>query len=118
MSSSKQPLAVYLHDHLAGAASALDLVGSMRDNFRGQELGEFAAMLFAEIAADKEMLHSLASQLGPGSDFLKDSAAWVAEKISRFKLAHDDPTGLGVIRGPRVLGVGYPWKSIFVARPR
>ena len=79
MSSSKQSLAIYLHDHLAGAAYALDLVGSMRDNFRGQELGEFAAMLFAEIAADKELLHSAASRLGPSSDILKDSIAWLTE---------------------------------------
>lgn len=79
MSSSKQSLAIYLHDHLAGAAYALDLVGSMRDNFRGRELGEFAAMLFAEIAADKEVLHSVASRLGPSSDILKDSIAWLTE---------------------------------------
>jgi hypothetical protein len=64
MSFSKQPLAIYLHDHLAGAASPLGLVGTMRDNFRDQELGEFAAILFAEIAADKEVLHCIGEPVG------------------------------------------------------
>jgi hypothetical protein len=121
MSSSKQPLAIYLHDHLAGAASALDLVGSMRDNFRGQELGEFAGILFAEIAADKEVLQSLASDVGKDSNFLKDSAAWLAEKISRFKLAHDDPTGLGLFEALEFLALGIHgkaslWRALYQVR--
>jgi hypothetical protein len=111
MSSSKQSLAIYLHDHLAGAAYALDLVGSMRDNFRGQELGEFAAMLFAEIAADKEVLHSVASRLGPSSDILKDSVAWLTEKVSRFKIAHNDPTGLGLFELLEFLTLGIHGKA-------
>jgi hypothetical protein len=111
MTSPKQPIAIYLHDHLAGAAYALDLVGSMRDNFRGQELGEFAAMLFAEIAADKEVLHSLASRLGPSSDVLKDTVAWLTEKVSRFKLAHDDPTGLGLFEALEFLTLGIHGKA-------
>jgi hypothetical protein len=111
MSSSKQPIAIYLHDHLAGAAYAVDLVGSMRDDFRGQEIGEFAAMLFAEIAADREVLHSLASRLGPSSDVLKDSVAWLTEKVSRFKLAHDDPTGLGLFEALEFLTLGIHGKA-------
>jgi hypothetical protein len=111
MSSSKQSLAIYLHDHLAGAAYALDLVGSMRDNFRVQELGEFAAMLFAEIAADKEVLYSVASRLGPSSDILKDSVAWLTEKVSRFKIAHNDPTGLGLFEVLEFLTLGIQGKA-------
>ncbi len=122
MSSSKQPLATYLHDHLAGAAYALDLVGSIRDNFKGQELGEFAATLFSEISADKAVLHALAGQIGPGSD-LKDSAAWLAEKVSRFKLAHDDPTGLGLFEALEFLALGihgkaFLWRALSEARER
>ena len=93
----------------------------MRDNFRNQEIGEFAAILFAEIAADKEVLHALASQSGKGSDFLKDSAAWLAEKISRFKLAHDDPTGLGLFEAFEFLALGIHgkaslWRALFEVR--
>jgi hypothetical protein len=111
MSSSKQPLAIYLQDHLAGAAYALDLVESMRDNFRGQQLGDFAAMLYVDIAADKEVLHALASQLGPSSDVLKDTVAWLAEKISRFKLAHDDTTGLRLFEALEFLALGIHGKA-------
>src|SRR5215813_1085091 len=36
------PLAAYLHDHLAGARYAIDLVEALRDHFREQPLGHFA----------------------------------------------------------------------------
>jgi hypothetical protein len=111
MASRTQPLAIYLHDHLAGAAYALDLVKSIRDNYRGQELGDFAATLYEEIAADKEVLHSLASQFGPASDVVKDSVAWLAEKVSRFKLAHGDPTGLGLFEALEFLTLGIHGKA-------
>jgi hypothetical protein len=42
MTSTTQPLAIYLHDHLAGATCALDLVTALGDSYRGQELGDFA----------------------------------------------------------------------------
>jgi hypothetical protein len=91
MAQTTQPLAVYLHDHLAGAAYALDLVKSIRDNYRGQELGDFAATLHEEIAADKEVLHSIASQFGPDS--------------------HSDPTGLGLFEALEFLTLGIHGKA-------
>jgi hypothetical protein len=111
MAQTTQPLAVYLHDHLAGAAYALDLVKSIRDNYRGQELGDFAATLHEEIAADKEVLHSIASQFGPDSDVLKDGVAWLAEKVSLFKLSHSDPTGLGLFEALEFLTLGIHGKA-------
>jgi hypothetical protein len=101
-----QTLAVYLHDHLAGAGCALDLVESLKENYRGQELGEFAAQLQLEITADKEILHKLASEFGPTSDLMKDSAAWLAEKLSRFKLAHSESSGLGLFEALEFLELG------------
>lgn len=117
MASRTQPLAIYLHDHLAGAAYGLDLIKSIRDNYRGQELGDFAATLNEEIAAHNEVLHSLASQFGPASNVVKDSVAWLADRVSRFKLAHRDPTGLGLFEAIRILDTGNSRESCVVARP-
>lgn len=110
-STRTPPIAIYLHDHLAGAAYALDLLGSIGDNYRGQELGDFALRLHSEITADKEVLHSLASQLGSASDPVKDGVAWLAEKVSRFKLSHDDPTGLGLFEALEFLTLGIHGKA-------
>jgi hypothetical protein len=107
----KDPLAIYLHDHLAGAKCALDLLESLRDTYRGQELGDAAQRLHGEISADKEVLHLLASQFGPTSDVLKDTAAWLAEKVSRVKLAHGDPTGLGLFEALEFLLLGIYGKA-------
>ena len=52
-------LGTYLHDHLAGAAYAIDLVEFMHDQHKGNDLGEFAAWLLVEIKADREVLRQL-----------------------------------------------------------
>ena len=109
----KGPLAIYLHDHLAGATWALDLLDRIRKNFADKDVGRFAARLREEIAADKETLHSLASQLGPTSDVLKDGVAWLSEKVSRIKLSHnDDGTGLGLFEALEFLALGIHGKLL------
>ena len=42
------PLATYLHDHLAGADAAIDLLQNLRDQHSDEPLGQFAAELLAE----------------------------------------------------------------------
>jgi hypothetical protein len=53
------PLGTYINDHLAGSAYAIDLVEFLRDTYEGEELGQFAAWLLAEIKADREVLERL-----------------------------------------------------------
>jgi hypothetical protein len=88
------PLAVYLHDHLAG--------------FRGAPLGNFAAAILPEIEQDREVLKGIVDRLGEGHADLKEAAAWFAEKASRFKLARDKGDALG-IQGKASL-----WSALFV----
>lgn len=102
----KSSLATYLHDHLAGATYALDLLQAFRDRYKGQPLGELASHLQTEIAADKDTLHRLAKSFGPASDFIKDSTAWLSEKISRLKLDHSNPSGLGTFEALEFLALG------------
>jgi hypothetical protein len=79
-------LAIYLHDHLAGAALAVDMLEAMRDRQKGETLGDFAVVLLVEIEADRSVLKGLADGVGDGSSQLKEASAWLSEKVSRFKL--------------------------------
>jgi hypothetical protein len=63
------PLAIYLHDHLAGAALAIDLR-------RVDHSGVLSR-------SDLTTLKNLADRIGTGSDRLKEFSAWMSEKVSR-----------------------------------
>jgi hypothetical protein len=56
------PLATYLHDHLAGTACAIDLVEFMRDRHKDQELGQFASTLLVDITQDRHTLRQIAER--------------------------------------------------------
>jgi hypothetical protein len=100
------PLSTYLHDHLAGAEQAIDLVKFMRDQHVGEELGQFAAGVLVEIEADREVLRQIADRAGAGSSMLKELTAWFGEKVSRLKLRHDAGNGLGIFEALEFLELG------------
>src|SRR5204862_3150859 len=80
------PLAIYLHDHLAGVALAMDLLGAMRGKHPADPVGDFAALILSEVEADRATLKNLADRIGSGSSQLKEFSAWLSEKVSRIKL--------------------------------
>jgi len=100
------PLAVYLHDHLAGAVVGVNLLESLRDQHSGESLGEFASGLLKEVEADRAALQAIAERLGAGSSGVKNAAAWVSEKMSRFKLGRDEGDGLGTFEALEALSLG------------
>jgi hypothetical protein len=100
------PLATYLHDHLAGSVHAIDLLESMRNQHAGEPLGHFAPGLLVEIEADRDVLRELAERLGVGSSGLKELAAWVGEKVSRIKLGSHDAGGFGTFEALELLELG------------
>ncbi len=87
------PLVTYLHDHLAGAAFAVDLLKSLRDHYSGQALGELASHLLLEVEEDRDVLQRIVDRAGKGSPDLKEAAAWLTEKVTRAKLRHNDAFG-------------------------
>ena len=101
-----EPLAVYLHDHLAGSAFAIDLVGSLRDRYAGDPWGECAAGLLIQIKQDEEVLQGIADRIGKTSADVKQATAWLAEKVMRFKLSRDDSKGLGTFEALETVAVG------------
>jgi hypothetical protein len=104
------PLATYLHDHLAGAAFAIDLLKALHDHYPGEALGQLASGLLVEVEQDRESLQRIIDRVGKESPDLKQAAAWLAEKVSRLKLTHDDPDGLGTLQALETLALGIQGK--------
>ena len=84
--SAKRYLSIYLQDHMAGARGGIALarrvMGSNEDSPYGRELAEVCA----EIEEDREALSTVMDRLGVRSNPVKETSAWVAEKMGRFKL--------------------------------
>ena len=107
-----EPLAIYLHDHLAGSTLALDLLDSMRKEHEGEPLGQFAQTLRAEIEADRDVLRTLAERIGPGSNPIKDLGAWMSEKVSRIKLGGQSGGDLTTFEALEFLELGIRGKRL------
>ena len=90
MAQSADPdrlLAIYLNDHLAGAALGVELARRLRSSNRGDaEFGEPLARICAEIEADRETLIRVMERLGVERKNLKPTLAVVGERIGRLKL--------------------------------
>ena len=116
------PLATYLHDHLAGAVHAIDLLEAIRNQYAGEPLGQFAVQLLVDIEADREVLRGLAERTGVGSSGMKEMAAWVGEKVSRLKLRRGASNGLGTFEALEFLELGIHgkrvlWRALAVVAP-
>lgn len=78
---------VYLNDHLAGAAMAIDLLDRIRENNKGTALAGFLDGLRPEIDADRATLAGLMDRLGIPRSTPKQLAAKVTETLSRLRLS-------------------------------
>lgn len=103
---SDDALATYIHDHLAGAAGALDVLEDLRDDHAGEPLGDFAAELLSEIEQDRDVLQRLADNLGGGYSKPKEAVAWVGAKLARVKLGRTLAGELGVFLALETLALG------------
>ncbi len=117
---TNDPLATYLHDHLGGARTAIELLEAMRDHDKGKPLGEFAAYLLAQVEADRATLQRIADQAGAGSSVLKEMTAWVGEKATRVKLGQTGDDEFSTFQAIEFLALGVLgklslWKALGVA---
>lgn len=88
-------LATYLHDHLAGANMAVDLIQTLLENQANEEVRNFLNGLLLDVVEDREALQKIASKMGYGASLVKDSAAHLAAKAVGLKLgAGRDEFGL------------------------
>ena len=100
------PLLIYIRDHLAGAKAALDLLGALQTEHAGKEFGDFCADLLIEIEADQGTLKDLAARLGDESISFKETVAWLASKVSQFKVGRHAAGDLGVLEALEILTLG------------
>jgi hypothetical protein len=86
---NERRLRIYLDDHLALMVAELELAARCRSSNRATALGEFLQQLENEVTAQKSIGKEVIYHTG-GKDSIegraKQGAAWVAEKLGRFKL--------------------------------
>jgi hypothetical protein len=100
------PLAVYLHDHLAGASFAVELLEKLASEFKEKPSGEVARQLLEQVNMDVRTLRQLIARVGEETHDLYDALGWIAERVSRIKLKHDDPTGIGAFEAFETISLG------------
>ncbi|MGH2989846.1 MAG: hypothetical protein ACRDMA_08260 [Solirubrobacterales bacterium] len=81
----RNPIAIYLNDHLAGATAGVEVARRARSSNEDNPFGDFLRRLTSEIEEDRGTLRSLMSELGVGVDRAKQAAAWGSEKVGRLK---------------------------------
>jgi hypothetical protein len=99
-------LTTYLNDHLAGAGAAIDLLHAMKDRHDDESLSQFATTILIGVEEDEVTLRNLARSLGSGTNILKETAAWITEKISRVKLGAGSPGAFGTFEALEFLALG------------
>jgi hypothetical protein len=119
---SNDPLATYLQDHLAGGASAIELLEMLRDQHTGESVGDLAAQLLAEVEADRGVLDGLARRVAEGSSLLKDVTGWLGAKISQLKLGRQTAGTLGTFQALEILALGVLgklalWRALMEVAP-
>jgi hypothetical protein len=82
---SRDPLTIYLNDHLAGAAAGADLAARTAAENEDSEFGEPLRRLADEIERDREELLSIVDDLGIPVDRVKLAVGWSAERLARLK---------------------------------
>jgi hypothetical protein len=106
-------IATYLNDHLAGAASALDLVAHLEQALAGTGTAALLGELHADIEADRQELKRLMDSLQIDQSRARQAAGWLAEKVSQLKLHFDDPLDgtLRVFEGLEAMTLGIAGKQ-------
>ena len=82
-----------MKDHLAGSVAALQLLEHLIATNSGKPLERFFADLSAEVAEDQDALQKMLHDLGGTEGLMRNTAAFLGEKLSRVKLRLEDPAG-------------------------
>jgi hypothetical protein len=109
---STDPLAIYLNDHVAASVGALQLIETLAEHAAGSPLEAKLRALRTEIENDQGTLRQILARVDPDEHRLKQAASWIAEKVSRGRLAlasHTHPA-LALLEGLETLGLGIQGK--------
>jgi hypothetical protein len=104
----KNYLAIYLNDHLAGSAAAVELLEQLEALHPGTEMARFFAALRSEIVADRKELEELMKRLQIVESRPRKASAWIGGKFTELKLRLDDRARgpLRLLESLEALGLG------------
>jgi hypothetical protein len=89
---SKEHLATYLNDHLAGSNVAVELLDHLMSE--NPDLKPSLAALKKDIEDDREQLEGLMARLNIAESRIRKAGTWIAESVAEVKLdVDDDPHG-------------------------
>jgi hypothetical protein len=86
-------LATYMKDHFAGSVAAVELLDHLISSNRGKIHEQIFIQLRQEVGEDQEVLRGLLDDLDSGSGALRNTTAFLSEKLARIKLLLEDPSG-------------------------
>jgi hypothetical protein len=82
--SAAEHLATYLNDHLAGAATGVEMARRLAEETRHEPDGPDLARIAEAIEEDRETLRGLVEKLGVSQNPVKQAVGWVAERAHRL----------------------------------
>ena len=110
----KEQLEIYLRDHYAAGIGALELIEHSLESHEGTPWAAFFAELQNEVKTDHEQLDNLMKTLGVEQSSMRNSGAWVAEKLARSKLGFSggETSELGLLQTLESLFLGITGKQL------
>jgi hypothetical protein len=108
---SKEHLATYLNDHMAGSLMAVEILEHLE--VEASDVMADLGTLKADIEADRDQLGALMDRLGITESRVRKVTSWIAEQVTEAKFEADDETRGTLRRLERleVLAVGIDGKS-------
>lgn len=94
---SKNHLAIYLKDHLAGSEAGLEILEHIESKHGVGSIGEIVRRIRNEIVGERKVLEHLLEQLDESTNVPRRVVGWLSEKALELKLYVDDP-GDGALR--------------------
>ena len=107
---SREALATYINDHLAGSVGAVELLERTVGQNEGTPMARTLAEVGAEIREEQQRLRELLDRIGSGESGLKKAGAWLAEKAGRLKLGDTGSAALARMEALEALAIGIQGK--------
>jgi hypothetical protein len=95
MTAADPHLATYLNDHLAGAATALEVLDALSKH-QDPELLQAVRALHVAIAADRDRLLDAMRSAQIAVSTTRQAAGWLGERMAAAKVRLDDPLDRGL----------------------
>ncbi len=105
-------LRTYLKDHFAGSVAAVQLLDHLISANSGTPLEQVFSDLRREIGEDQDALQKILHHCGGSEGLMRNTTAFIGEKLSRVKLLLEDPAGsrLALLEKLEALALGIEGK--------